>query len=922
LLLENNPMKKILFALIFVGIALDADAQNFRVLRLGIPAFSISGDTLYITQGDTTYAFAGGATNLTFSGASSPVSLLSSTGTDVVFTAGTGIGLSQAGNNLTITNSASSVNIYNSDGSIPAATNRVVTVPTDSDLDFTRGNYNLGYYTTGLSSSGTGQGWASKFFTSATNFSEVFAGTQITPRAGIRTIVGTTRNLIEATNTSTLMETRNTSTNNAGAFSASTTNATISQIIAGTTARQFVVGDGFLYAWDTNPVNIVIYPSLRPGSNSYWRYNADGTGQYVSTTSVGVTDLTFSGSASPVMLNSSSGTDVTLTAGTNVTFSQAGNNLTINSSGGGAGTDLGVTGASSPLTVTSSTGTDIMLTAGSNVTLAGSGGNNATITAADANLAFSGASSPVSLTSSTGTDVTLTAGTGISLSQAANNLTISAPGPFISDLTWLGTNPNFLLWAGGTTAGLTMGTNMSASAGGNVLTLNATGDGNGIYGGSGNVPTGTSATLVGTLNFTTPSGNGLYLNNSGFHSLGQSGGNLFTVNATSNLYTFGSTVSGTNAVLRLYNADGDLFGIRASAGAIPYTLVMPDNGDNAMPGDVITSLGGGVTTFAPPSGGITNLTFTGSASPVSLNSSSGTDVTLTAGTNVTFSQAGNNLTINSSGGGSTDLGVSGASSPLTVTSSTGTDITLTAGTNVTLTGSGGNNATITAADANLAFSGASSPVSLTSSTGTDVSIVAGTNVTLSQAANALTINAGNTDLAITGTSSPLTLTSSTGSDITLTAGTNVTLTGSGGNNVTIASTGGTTDLTFSGSASPVTLNSSSGTDVTITAGTGLEFSQAGNNLTINASDAINAIRGVGTGNTDASGYINVGIVGLTSTSTCVCSGRVTTGPVVIYCTPEYLGEDDVLKIFVRNNDSTGSAATAGTFASFSYICYK
>lgn len=53
------------------------------------------------------------------------------------------------------------------------------------------------------------------------------------------------------------------------------------------------------------------------------------------TASGGATDLTFSGSSSPVTLVSSTGADVTVTAGTNVTLSQSGNNLTINASGGG-----------------------------------------------------------------------------------------------------------------------------------------------------------------------------------------------------------------------------------------------------------------------------------------------------------------------------------------------------------------------------------------------------------------------------------------------------------------------------------------------------------------------------------------------------------------------------------------------------------
>lgn len=60
----------------------------------------------------------GGATNLTFTGASSPITLNSDTGTDVTFTAGTGISLSQAGNNLTIASTVSNTNIYSTNGTL------------------------------------------------------------------------------------------------------------------------------------------------------------------------------------------------------------------------------------------------------------------------------------------------------------------------------------------------------------------------------------------------------------------------------------------------------------------------------------------------------------------------------------------------------------------------------------------------------------------------------------------------------------------------------------------------------------------------------------------------------------------------------------------------------------------------------------
>jgi len=61
---------------------------------------------VYYWDGDSWELLSGSGTNLTYSGTSSPVTLNSSTGTDVTITAGTGVSLSATSTNMTITNSA------------------------------------------------------------------------------------------------------------------------------------------------------------------------------------------------------------------------------------------------------------------------------------------------------------------------------------------------------------------------------------------------------------------------------------------------------------------------------------------------------------------------------------------------------------------------------------------------------------------------------------------------------------------------------------------------------------------------------------------------------------------------------------------------------------------------------------------------
>lgn len=88
-------------------------------------------------------------------------------------------------------------------------------------------------------------------------------------------------------------------------------------------------------------------------------------------------------------------------------------------------------------------------------------------------------------------------------------------------------------------------------------------------------------------------------------------------------------------------------------------------------------------------GGGANLTFSGASSPYTLASDSGTDVTFSAGSNITLTRTGNDLEIAATGGGATNLTFSG-SGPFTLESDTGTDVTFSQGTGITLTRSSNN----------------------------------------------------------------------------------------------------------------------------------------------------------------------------------------------------------------------------------------
>jgi hypothetical protein len=153
----------------------------------------------------------------------------------------------------------------------------------------------------------------------------------------------------------------------------------------------------------------------------------------------------------------------------------------------------------------------------------------------------------------------------------------------------------------------------------------------------------------------------------------------------------------------------------------------------------------------PGSSGSTDLAFTGVSSPVTLTSSTGTDVTITGAGINTLSATSGNITITGtevdgsiSNEGSLSVGAGGANTSTIVSNTSGsTDVTISGGTNMTVTESG-STITLAAAAANLTFTGSTSPYTLASSTGTDVTIAQGSNISITRSSNELTINATDT----------------------------------------------------------------------------------------------------------------------------------------------------------------------------------
>lgn len=167
-----------------------------------------------------------------------------------------------------------------------------------------------------------------------------------------------------------------------------------------------------------------------------------------------------------------------------------------------------------------------------------------------------------------------------------------------------------------------------------------------------------------SFNISTNSGKRLNISGSGtvtLSSLSGSGTRMVTANssgdlATQAIPTIPSTWADFTTNIQVWNSTGtfgsgkdvgigdqptrdfDVNGTTRLRGAI-Y-----DSGNSAgSSGQVLTSQGTGAWTWTTPTSGATDLTFTGTSSPYTLNSSTGTDVTFSSGSSMSIVRSGNDL---------------------------------------------------------------------------------------------------------------------------------------------------------------------------------------------------------------------------------------------------------------------------------------
>lgn len=792
-----------------------------------------------------------GVTDLTITGTSSPLTINSSTGTDVTVTSGTGISLTGTSGNITINNTGIITEV---DGS---TTNELQTVANTSDGTT---------HTATLSNSG-----GSLQLAEGAGITLTTTGTGLN---GIVTIAstasGTTNLTVGGTSSPLTLE------SSSGADITVTAGTGIS--LTGTSTNMTINNTGIITEVDGNISNEG-HLSLSSGTATTTIINSNSSGSTPITVNAG-TGLSISentGTNNITLTNSAPDQTVSITNGGGVAVSGTYPAFTLTATDQSTTNELqtvaGTSNATSHTTTLSNSGGSLQLVEGSNVTLTTSGtGLDAIVTIASTggttDLTISGTSSPLTLNSSSGTDVTLTAGTGISLSGTSGNATITNTG-IITEVDGSVTNEGSLTvgagagntslinsnTTGSTAVTITAGTGLTIAESGNIITL--TNDepdqivsltGGGITGITGTYPsfTITSTEVDGSVtnelqtvaNTSDATSHTATLSNSGgsiqlvegsnitLTTTGTSGDGVVTIAATPALPTLANNniwVGNASNVATAVNPSGDAD--ISNTGVITVDRI--DNIDVQATGATDLQL----------------MRWNNTSNKWEPTNERTQQISLTGTTNPEIDLSGND---GSASGGGTIL-VTGQRGVIVNNNSGVMDILLPTGTtgqvlkyngtnwigDTDLTGSGATD---------LTFTGASSPFSLNSSTGTDVTFAAGSGITLSRATNELTVTA--TDVSATNelqtiantsdaTSHTATLSNSGGS-LQLVEGTGISLTTSGTGLDGIATIAATTNLDFTGTSSPVTLRSSNGTDVTFTAGANISLAGSGTDLIINA----------------------------------------------------------------------------------------
>ncbi len=820
-----------------------------------------------------------GASDLTITGASSPLTLNSSTGTDVTVTAGTGISLAGTTSNMTITNTGVITEV---DGS---TSNEVVTISDGTDSE-AMGGQTLTIAATGgatvdyvpatntltinAGSSSGGDNWGSQVVTKgATLTGQGIVGNILDVATGGITAneLATGAVVLNSGDITNVLPLANGGTN-------STTAQTAINTLAGAvTAGSYLRGNG------TNVVMNTIQASDVPTLNQNTTGSAasftgvlagDVTGTQSATVVGKINGVALSGLATGILKNT------TTTGVPSIAIAADFPILNQNTTGNAATvtTNANLTGH------VTSTGNATVLGSFTSANLSGAltneTGTGVAVFSADP--AFTGV--PTAPTAIAGTNTTQLATTAFVTAANATNANLTGPITSVGNATSVaaqtGTGSTFVMNTSPTLVtpviGAATGTSLSVSG-----QLTST------------VVTGTpplvvsSTTLVPNLNVATAALATTVTTNANLTGMVTSVGNATTVVTNANL-TGDVTSSGNATTIADNSIDGTdiAFGSDLLGDAYYYngTDVVRLPGNITTTKQFLTQTGNGTVSAAPgwgvlvqgdipaASGGdVTGLLSNLQIGSGVVGSAEVTDNSLVAGdlsVNVVSSVEG----VDNDGG---NIDIIGAGITVITSDNTANTITFTS---TEVDGSVTNEGSLT-----VGAGGANDATIVSNTSGSSVvNIVGGTNVTITENTGTGTITiaaaggGAGTDLAVTGTSSPLTLTSSTGTDVTVTAGTGISLTGTSGN-ITVNNTGIITEvdgsLSNEGSLtivaggvndSQIQSNSSGSTNVTIAGGTTLAVSESGSTITLGVpTDGITATQ-IAT-DAVASAEINAGAVG-------------------------------------------------------------